>query len=163
MNDWQLMEDVMNAANRIYLDAGYGIPADIQEIASYMNVEYYERLLPYRVNALYHRDEDGSGIVCVNNHHLKTETVRRQAGAHELGHHVIIDELGVRAVYLLTTSGCMHRRPAEEACDLFARCLLMPEPLFLAARQELGRPSKLAAHFGVKLADVRKRLEDLRL
>lgn len=157
-----VVEDVISAASAVYQDLQYCFPADVREIARYMGVEYFEKRLPFRVNGLYHRDKAGS-LLCVNNYPQKDDSIRRQAAGHELGHHVIIGELGVRQAFLLASASSEYMQPAEEMCNLFMRCLLMPETPFRSAWEEWGSVRKVSDYFGVKPAQIRKRLEELGL
>lgn len=158
---WDMVDMIKHAANRIYLDAQYDLPVSIPALTEYLGVEYHEESLPIRVNGIYHAISSTEALICVTNHPLKTCEEKREAGGHEIGHHIAIQELGICDAHYLSISEGIDKTPLEHLCDLFSRCLLMPESAVLEL-QDRG-VGEMAHFFGVREYTARQRLKELGL
>lgn len=101
----------------------------------------------------------GHWVVAINEDDHWTR--QRFTLAHELKH--IIDNTFIEVLYPDRHGKQSHRR-AEEICDYFAACLLMPRPAVKAAWAAGNqRVDDLAAHFGVSRGAMGTRLHQLGL
>ena len=101
----------------------------------------------------------GRWLIAVNRDDSPTR--RRFTLSHELKH--IIDHPFMRVLYA-DRLGRIDQRRAEEMCDYFAACLLMPRPWVKYAWTTLTQDqTQLAAYFRVSPAAMARRLSDLGL
>jgi predicted transcriptional regulator len=102
---------------------------------------------------------DGRWLIGVNRDDSPTR--RRFTLAHEFKH--ILDNPFIRVLYT-DRYGRTDDRRAEDICDYFAACLLMPRPWVKYAWANRSQDvENLAAHFRVSPAAMARRLADLGL
>lgn len=102
-------------------------PADIETIARALQLHIRSMTSPAFIGASV-RGYDGIGGLIVVNPRIRQSGRKRFTIAHEIGHYVLLDNLGSPSVCSLADVGTWRRDSRiERAADIFAAELLLPE------------------------------------
>lgn len=161
----KLEEIAKRRAREIRADYGNPMRFDIACAIASMGIT----LIPYgfdsKINGLYIKKAGQRPCILVG---LSTARMSRDiiyTAAHELGHHVIAEEVTFTDICYPDIPGA-EETPLELACDTFADELLMPEPLVIRNTKNLTdnlrRSAELIADIcGVSYYRARKRIVKL--
>jgi len=141
-------------ASKLLSALGVTEPPVLEEVVSALPRVQVERLAPIPVSGSTHWGK-GTWVIVLNG----AEPLMRQrfSLAHEFKH--VLDNPFIDCLYPELPGASAHRR-AEQVCDYFAACLLMPRPWVKRAYCDLGIQSldQLSRRFGVSQQAMQVRL-----
>ncbi|MHB0998169.1 MAG: ImmA/IrrE family metallo-endopeptidase [Armatimonadota bacterium] len=162
--------DIYNAikirVQRLHADMDCVLPIDVKAIAKYLNIQYTERLLKQDLDGIYLLSKNGSAHIYINNHPSKSAGRKRFSACHEIMHHLIASEMGLKDA-LCTDTPQNQDDAIERLCNKGAGMLLMPEDQVRTSVKELriyARANVLQSMshiYGVTPSAAKVRLEEL--
>jgi len=141
------------------------IPINVESAARFVGIEQITEVETSAFDGLLSATRSGTYVATLRKG--QSESRKRFTLAHELGHVIVHTSIGRRAP--VTTNELFHcqattpeEKEEERLCDLLASQLLMPQPQFAQAIQEIGVSAEtipdIAQRFAVSLEAVSKRL-----